>query len=80
MPGGWFCEIEGDPKSIDSAIRDGQLDPETSVTWSYPEIFAKLQAYNRVGSTAWGFNLLKESDFRIPPAADRWWAEGMDSR
>jgi adenylate cyclase class 2 len=80
MPGGWFCEIEGDPESIDSALRDGQLDPETSVTWSYPEIFAKLQVYNRVVSTAWSFNLLKESNFRIPPRADRWWAEGMDSR
>lgn len=80
LPGGWFCEIEGDPGAIDATIRQGGLVSAMPITLSYPEIFVRLRELNRVESGAWTFNLLKESEFRIPPPGHSWWGVETNSR
>lgn len=75
LPGGWFCEIEGDPDGIDEKVRAGRLDGAHSIVLSYPEIFRRLQEYNGTKAFSWSFDLVKDGSFKLPSADSPFWRD-----
>lgn len=75
LPGGWFCEIEGDPDGIDEKVRAGGLEGAHSIVMSYPEIFRRLQEYNGTNALSWSFDLVKDGTFRLPPVDAPFWRD-----
>jgi len=75
LPGGWFCEIEGDPDAIEARVASGGLSAARSIAWSYPELFERLQKHNEMQADAWTSALVADAAFRIPPATDPFWAD-----
>lgn len=74
LPGGWFCEIEGDPDRILEVRRTAGLEAEAQIVWSYPEIFLGLtESFPDLG-VEWSFAALQAGQFRLPPAGDAFWA------
>jgi predicted adenylyl cyclase CyaB len=75
LPGGWFCEIEGDPDAIHAMVRSGDLTSARPITWSYPEIFVRLLRHHDLQADAWTVALAAKTSFFIPPADDPFWVE-----
>jgi len=75
VPGGWFCEIEGDFDHIEALARRAALPPERALSLPYPTIFVKLLQYNDIECRAWDFGLVEGGRFRIPAPDDPWWAQ-----
>lgn len=75
LPGGWFCEIEAEPGIIRQLVDRAQLDGETPIVWSYPEIFSQIVSRANAGSVAWTFDAVTGGDFVLPPPGDSFWLD-----
>ncbi len=73
LPGGWFCEIESDPEAIGGRVASGGLQNRPAITWSYPEIFARVTSRCGVEARAWTEELVSSQPFRLPDPDDAFW-------
>ena len=74
LPGGWFCEIEGEPDTIDRARERCGLDQRGLVDGTYPDLCRKLLDNNILQSLHWTFPGAGRKSFCLPPVDDRWWS------
>lgn len=79
LPGGWFCEIEGDPDAILQTRYRAGCENLSQIVWSYPEIFAALgRRFERAG-TEWSFAAFEAGRFSLPPAGDAFWKAASEA-
>lgn len=80
LPGGWFCEIEGDPDLISEVRGQAALRDVLPIVWSYPEIFMALRKRYGWAGTVWSFDEFERGGRVLPPAGDPFWAAaGVDA-
>lgn len=73
LPGGWFCEIEGDPDNILKVRRKAGLETADQIVWSYPEIFLGLRKQFPQLGDEWSFASHEAGTFQLPPEGDAFW-------
>jgi predicted adenylyl cyclase CyaB len=74
LPGGWFCEIEGDAGLIARRAAEGGLGEAVPIACSYPEIFRRLAADLGFEARAWTFDFATKRALSLPPPGDSWWS------
>ncbi len=80
LPGGWFCEIEGEPERIREVRGQAGLGTRLPIVWSYPEIFLALRERLGLTGTEWSFQEQERGRIHLPPSGDPFWAAaGVDS-
>lgn len=73
LPGGWFCEIEGDSAGIARASEACGLSRDQVIEITYPEICSKLFLSNKLLSPCWIFPAAGEAEIVLPEPTDPWW-------
>jgi len=79
LPGGWFCEIEGDGEAIACTAEKCGLDRSQMVALTYPEICRRLFDNKALPAPAWIFPAQGQAEVRLPVGADVWWGGSAET-